>query len=75
MTGYLIAWAFERYAPKDSPLYAVRAEAKAVHRGLWQDVKPCHRGSGGDEPVSEGLLVERVIGVDSPRSVNGRHGK
>lgn len=39
VTGYLIAWAFERYAPKDSPLYAVRAKAKSVHRGLWQDVR------------------------------------
>lgn len=33
-----MAWVFTRYAPPDSPLYAVEAEAKAARRGLWQDV-------------------------------------
>ena len=32
-----MAWVFERYAPKDSPLYAVQAEARVARRGLWQD--------------------------------------
>ena len=35
-----MAWVFERYAAKDSPLYAVQAEARAARRGLWQDAKP-----------------------------------
>jgi endonuclease YncB( thermonuclease family) len=35
-----MAWVFERYAPKHSPLYAVQAEARAAKRGLWQDAKP-----------------------------------
>lgn len=35
-----MAWVYVKYAPKDSPLYAVQAEAKAARRGLWQDAKP-----------------------------------
>jgi endonuclease YncB( thermonuclease family) len=35
-----MAWVFERYAPKDSPLYALQAEARAAKRGLWQDARP-----------------------------------
>lgn len=35
-----MAWDFERYAPANSPLYAVQAEARAARRGLWQDAKP-----------------------------------
>lgn len=35
-----VAWVFERYAPKDSPLYAVQAEARIARRGLWQDARP-----------------------------------
>lgn len=34
------AWVFERYAPKNSPLYGVQAEAKAAKRGLWDDPEP-----------------------------------
>jgi hypothetical protein len=35
-----MAWVYERYAAKDSPLHAVQAEAKAARRGLWQDARP-----------------------------------
>ncbi|MGE3424984.1 MAG: thermonuclease family protein [Dehalococcoidia bacterium] len=35
-----MAWVFERYAPKDSPLYALQEEARAAWRRLWQDAKP-----------------------------------
>lgn len=35
-----MAWVFERYAPKDSPLYGLQSEARAAKRGLWQDAKP-----------------------------------
>ena len=35
-----MAWVFECYAAKDSPLYAVQAEARLARRGLWQDAKP-----------------------------------
>jgi len=36
--GY--AWTFVRYAPPDSPLFALEKEARAAHRGLWQDPAP-----------------------------------
>jgi endonuclease YncB( thermonuclease family) len=36
--GY--AWTFVRYARPDSPLFAVEREARAAHRGLWQDPAP-----------------------------------
>jgi endonuclease YncB( thermonuclease family) len=35
-----MAWVYVRYAPKDSPLYAVQAEANAARRGLWADPRP-----------------------------------
>ena len=35
-----MAWVYVQYAPKDSPLYAVQAEARAARRGLWQDAGP-----------------------------------
>ncbi len=34
------AWVFIRYAPKNSPLYRVEAEAKRDKRGLWADDEP-----------------------------------
>lgn len=30
-----MAWVFVRYAPKDSPLYALEAESRNSKRGLW----------------------------------------
>jgi endonuclease YncB( thermonuclease family) len=36
--GY--AWTFTRYARTDSPLFAIEREARAAHRGLWQDPAP-----------------------------------
>jgi len=36
--GY--AWTFTRYARADSPLFAIEREARAAHRGLWQDPAP-----------------------------------
>jgi endonuclease YncB( thermonuclease family) len=35
-----MAWVFERYAPKNSPLYTLQAEARAARRGLWTDPRP-----------------------------------
>lgn len=35
-----MAWVYRKYAPKDSPLYAVEGEAKAAKRGLWADADP-----------------------------------
>jgi endonuclease YncB( thermonuclease family) len=35
-----MAWVYRKYAPKDSPLYAVEAQAKAARRGLWADDAP-----------------------------------
>jgi endonuclease YncB( thermonuclease family) len=32
-----IAWVFTRYAPADSPLYALETEARTARRGLWSD--------------------------------------
>jgi len=36
--GY--AWVYTRYAPADSPLYAIELEAKTSRRGLWSDREP-----------------------------------
>ena len=35
-----MAWVYVRYAPKDSPLYAMQSEAQNSRRGLWQDARP-----------------------------------
>ena len=35
-----MAWVFVRYAPADSPLYAIEAEARAARRGLWATLHP-----------------------------------
>lgn len=35
-----MAWVYRKYAPKDSPLYAVEGEAKAARQGLWADANP-----------------------------------
>ena len=35
-----MAWVFERYAPKDSPLYAIQRQAQASKLGLWVDPRP-----------------------------------
>ena len=35
-----MAWVYERYAPKNSPLHVVQAEARAARRGLWVDNGP-----------------------------------
>jgi len=35
-----MAWVFERYARRGSPLYAIQDEAKAAGRGLWRDLNP-----------------------------------
>ena len=36
--GY--AWTYVRYARRDSPFLALENEARAAHRGLWQDPAP-----------------------------------
>lgn len=36
--GY--AWTYTRYAPSDSPLYALEREARVARRGLWGDPAP-----------------------------------
>ena len=35
-----MAWVFVRYAPKNSTLYGVEADARADKRGLWADPQP-----------------------------------
>jgi endonuclease YncB( thermonuclease family) len=34
------AWVFIRYAPRDSPLYRLEAEARSDKLGLWADDEP-----------------------------------
>jgi len=34
------AWVFTRYAPQDSPLYAIQEDARRARRGLWADDEP-----------------------------------
>ena len=35
-----MAWVFERYAPRNSPLYGLQGEARGTRRGLWVDPAP-----------------------------------
>lgn len=35
-----MAWVFERYAPRNSPLYGLQGEARSSRRGLWADPQP-----------------------------------
>jgi endonuclease YncB( thermonuclease family) len=35
-----MAWVFVKYAPKNSPLFAIEAEARGKHVGLWGDAHP-----------------------------------
>lgn len=35
-----MAWVYRQYAPKDSPLLQLEANAKASRTGLWQDRNP-----------------------------------
>src|SRR4051812_14641034 len=35
-----MAWVFTKYAPKDSPLYAIQTQARIEHWGLWADAHP-----------------------------------
>lgn len=35
-----MAWVFERYAPRSSPLYGLQGEARGSRRGLWVDPAP-----------------------------------
>jgi endonuclease YncB( thermonuclease family) len=35
-----MAWVFVRYAPANSPLYALQGEAQGSRRGLWADPQP-----------------------------------
>jgi endonuclease YncB( thermonuclease family) len=32
-----MAWVFDRYAPKDSPLFVIQGEASKARRGLWRE--------------------------------------
>ncbi len=35
-----MAWVYTQYAPRDSTLYALEAEARTARRGLWSDRDP-----------------------------------
>jgi endonuclease YncB( thermonuclease family) len=35
-----MAWVFERYAARNSPLYELQGEAQVTRRGLWADPHP-----------------------------------
>jgi endonuclease YncB( thermonuclease family) len=35
-----MAWVFERYASRSSPLYGLQGEARGTRRGLWADPRP-----------------------------------
>jgi endonuclease YncB( thermonuclease family) len=35
-----MAWVFDRYAPANSPLYRLQAEARTARQGLWYDPRP-----------------------------------
>lgn len=35
-----MAWVFDRYAARNSPLYDLQSEARVMQRGLWADPHP-----------------------------------
>jgi len=35
-----MAWVFERYAPRNSPLYGLQGDARLNRRGLWSEPQP-----------------------------------
>lgn len=35
-----MAWVYVRYAPKNSPVYPIQAEARSQRTGLWEDPRP-----------------------------------
>jgi endonuclease YncB( thermonuclease family) len=35
-----MAWVFDRYAARNSPLYSLQGDARATRRGLWADPRP-----------------------------------
>lgn len=35
-----MAWVFDKYAPRHSPLYGLQSDAKLARRGLWEDSEP-----------------------------------
>lgn len=35
-----MAWVYRKYAPRNSPLYAIEQEARTAKRGLWADAEP-----------------------------------
>ena len=59
-----MAWVYVRYAPKDSPLYAVQAEARAAKRGLWEHSNPVPpwvwRAKGRSQGKHAGASPERA---------------
>jgi endonuclease YncB( thermonuclease family) len=59
--GY--AWTFVRYARPGTPLLALENEARAAHRGLWQDSAPISpwdwRRNGQQRAPSAAALVTR----------------
>jgi endonuclease YncB( thermonuclease family) len=55
-----LAWTYSRYAPRDSPLFAVEQEARTARRGLWTDPAPVApwnwRRTGRQSRVKSDLL-------------------
>jgi endonuclease YncB( thermonuclease family) len=63
-----MAWVFIRYAPKDSPLYRVEAEARAERRGLWEDSDPVPPWDWRAKHVAWDILMHAGLGgAQGPR--------
>lgn len=54
-----LAWWYRQYAPKDTALAQLEAEARAAKRGLWADAKPTPPGEWrrGKHSTAEGTSV------------------
>ena len=40
-------WWYRKYAPGNTALEKLEMEAREARRGLWANLHPCRRGSGG----------------------------
>ena len=66
-----MAWVYRKYAPKDSPLYAIEDEAKASKRGLWVDADPAGIGTTWWTDALHAASLTISNNLDQKRFANG----
>ena len=55
-----MAWVFERYAPRNSPLYGLQGEARGSRRGLWADPHPTAPWEWRSRPAAKPSAERRL---------------